>query len=318
MAVLAVTRGVDLLARIPLPVIRGIQFGLGLLLIRNGLDLIAGSRFLLDGGPVAVELAGQAVSLGVLVGLASALLLIALVRWPALPASLVVLGLGLAVGLVVAPEHLAAVLRVGPAPLTPAFPTPEDFSMAFFLLVVPQLPLSLANSIVSTVDVARSYFGERASRVTPRNVALAYALGNLWAGLTGGLPNCHGAGGLTAHFRLGARTPAASVIIGSTLIAVAVLWGQSATAARALVPLAVFGALLLYVGWEHLLLGLKVERRTDLAYVAVAGVASLLAGGNLAVGAAVALLTYGAARLLLPGRTPTPAAAGDYRPHPPR
>ncbi len=296
MAILALTRAVDLLSKVPPPVIRGIQFGLGLLLIRNGIDLIAGQRFLLDGGPVAAEAGGQAIPPGVLVGGVAVLLLATLVRWPLLPASIVVLGLGLAVGLYVAPEHLVEVLRLGPAAPTIALPEPRDFSAAFLLLVVPQLPLSLANSVVSTVDVARAYFGDQASRVTPRNVALAYALGNIWAGLSGGLPNCHGAGGLTAHYRLGARTPAASVIVGTTLVAVALLWGQSASAARALVPLAVFGALLLYVGWEHLLLGLKVTEKKDLIHVLIAGAASHVTGGNLAVGAGVALLSYALAR----------------------
>lgn len=292
---------VDVLHRVtPLPVVRGIQLGLGLILLRSGFELIALKPFLLNGTQAAFDLAGYEVPLGWAVGVLGILLLILLLRQQRVPTAVAVLGLGLFVGGIVATPPGRWDFELGPAAINPPALAFSDFLVALGLLVIPQLPLSLANSIISTVDVAHSYFGEQARRVTPRRVALAYALGNLWAGLAGGLPSCHGAGGLTAHYRLGARTPLASLIIGATLIVVAILFGQSALAVRNLIPGAIFGVLLLYVGWEHLLLGLKVDTRTDLVEVVVVGGVSMLAGGNLAIGALVGLIGHWGVRRLAP------------------
>ena len=311
MGILALVGLVDWLHRAtPLPVVRGIQLGLGLILVRTGWELIVVKPLLLNGFQVTLDLAGTELPLGLVLGLLGTGLLIVLLRQRRVPAAVVLLGAGLAVGVAVAAQQGPWDFAVGPA--APSFPQlkASDFALALGLLVVPQLPLSLANSIISTVDVAREYFGAQARKVTPRRVAFAYALANLWAGLAGGLPTCHGAGGLTAHYRLGARTPLATCIIGSTLIAVGLLFGQSALAIRNLVPSAIFGVLLLYVGWEHLRLGLNVPRRRDLAEVAMVGTVSILAGGNLAVGALVGLAGHWGLRHLIPAK-PAPASSRD-------
>ena len=70
---------------------------------------------------------------------------------------------------------------------------------AFTVLVLPQLPLSFANSCLATADAARVYFGEKAAAVRPGRLATSFGSANLFAGAIGGMPVCHGAGGLTAH-----------------------------------------------------------------------------------------------------------------------
>lgn len=307
MGLLALFGLVDWLHRAtPLPVVRGIQLGLGLILVRSGWELIVVKPLLLNGFQVTLDLAGTELPLGVVLGLLGTGLLLLLLRQQRLPPAVVLLGAGLAVGVIVAAQQGSGDFALGPA--APNFPSVEanDFAIALGLLVVPQLPLSLANAIISTVDVAQQYFGAQAHKVTPRRIAFSYALGNLWAGLAGGLPCCHGAGGLTAHYRLGARTPLATGIIGVTLIVVGLLFGQSALAVRNLMPGAIFGVLLLYVGWEHLRLGLNVPERKDLLEVALIGAVSMLAGGNLAVGAVVGLAGHWVLRRLVPDK---PAAA---------
>lgn len=164
------------------------------------------------------------------------------------------------------------------------------------LLVVPQLPLTLANSVVATADAARAYFGDQAKRATPTRIALSIALGNLWAGLSGGLPNCHGCGGLTAHYRLGARTPLSTAFLGVLLIGAALLFGRSAMEVRALLPAATLGALLFYVGVQHIFLGLNVRSVAEMGVAAVVAAAATAAGGNLAIGVLVGLLLYWGAK----------------------
>ena len=76
---------------------------------------------------------------------------------------------------------------------------------ALTLLVLPQVPLTFANSCVATADAAQTYFGERAASVRPGRLATTLGSANVLAGPIGGMPVCHGAGGLTAHHSFGAR-----------------------------------------------------------------------------------------------------------------
>ena len=285
---LASTRAIEYLHRVvPQQVVRGVQFALGLILVRSAWSMVFSKPFLVGGDEFRyVDLASLEVSAGVL--------LLLLIWRPLLPAAAVVAVAGVLIGLVV--ERGGGQLALGPAPVTLGLPALEHYSVALVTLVIPQLPLTLANSVIATVDTARTYFGQDARRVTPVRTSLSVAAGNLWAGLVGGLPMCHGSGGLTAHYRMGARTPVATTITGAVLIAVAVLFGRSALEVRNLMPYAVLGALLAYVGVQHLLLGLKVKDRRHLIVVAIVGVVALMPFANLAMGAGVGLAaSWGAA-----------------------
>jgi SulP family sulfate permease len=72
--------------------------------------------------------------------------------------------------------------------------------------------------------------------------------------LIGGLPLCHGSGGLTAHYRLGARTGGAPLMLGGIFLALGLLGGQTSMQILNLIPFPVLGVLLAYVGIQHLLL----------------------------------------------------------------
>ncbi|MBI4308028.1 MAG: sulfate permease [Chloroflexi bacterium] len=295
LTLLAVTGATDRLYRLlPLPVVRGIQFGLGLLLLKAGAQFIVQKPFPPGASPVPLALVGV-VPVGLVLGVGALALLLVLLRWPVAPASVAVLALGAAAGAVLGLRP-AGDLVLGPQAVALSLPGVDAFAVAATALLIPQLPLTLGNSVIATADTARAYFGAGAGRATPRRLSFSIALGNLWAGLVGGLPVCHGSGGLTAHYRLGARTPAASIVIGGLCILVAVLFGRSALAIRTLVPFAIYGALLLYVGWQHLQLGLKVEGRTQVGVVVFSGIVAMAFDGNLGLGALGGLAAYGALR----------------------
>ena len=90
-----------------------------------------------------------------------------------------------------------------------------------------QIPLTFGNSVVAPTDAEREYFGQRARRVDPRRLASSISIANVAAGLTGGLPVCHGAGGVTAHYRLGARTAGATLMVGTIYVTLGVALGAS-------------------------------------------------------------------------------------------
>lgn len=282
---LSATGAIALVGRVvSVPVIKGIQLTLGLLLLKGGLELILRPQLVPGLPPVSVSVGVSEVPAGMLLGLGSLGVLVALLNRPLLPASLALIGGGLSLGLLMGAQVSASWADLGPIVPSIAFPTPTAFGMAFVLLVLPQLPLSLGNAILSTADVAREYYGDRAAKVTPKRLGISMGLANLSIGLIGGMPICHGAGGLTAHHRFGARTPLASVIIGSTCLVLGLVFGKAAVSIISAMPFAVLGALLLYVGWRHLGLVAKVRQPSDYLTVFIVAGVSLLTN-NLAIGA---------------------------------
>jgi SulP family sulfate permease len=72
--------------------------------------------------------------------------------------------------------------------------------------------------------------------------------------LIGGMPLCHGCGGLTAHYRLGARTGGAPLMLGGIFLVLGFLGGQASIQIFSLIPFPILGVLLVYVGCQHMLL----------------------------------------------------------------
>lgn len=151
---------------------------------------------------------------------------------------------------------------------------------SLWLLALPQLPLTLGNSVFATAETAREFFGEEAARMTPRRLCVSLALANLAAGVLGAMPLCHGSGGLTAHRRFGARGAGATVIAGAFYILLALVFADRSPAVLRAIPPAALGAMMVYVGVCHALLLRGLTERLWLAWTV--GAIGLLTG-NLAL-----------------------------------
>jgi sulfate permease, SulP family len=167
------------------------------------------------------------------------------------------------------------------------------FTTAAVALVLPQLPLTFANSCLATADAARTYFGEAASRVRPGRLAMSLGAANLFAGAIGGMPVCHGAGGLTAHYSFGARTGGTPILIGLGLLVLALVFGASLSMLLAGFPLPILAGLLAIAGLLHIALLKDLEGRAHWALAIAVGVTGFLV--NLAVALLAALLIWWAA-----------------------
>jgi len=163
-----------------------------------------------------------------------------------------------------------------------SIPQMDDFIKAFFLLVIPQLPLTLGNSIVATSDVASRYFGDGAKRVTAHSLSFGLGIANILSGLIGSMPICHGSSGVTAHYSLGARTGTAPIIIGFVCLVLGLTFGKEAINIVKLIPYPILGIMLFYVGVRHSLLVVDL-RGKELLIAFLIGIMSL-SSGNLAIG----------------------------------
>jgi sulfate permease, SulP family len=177
--------------KVPARLIHGVQIGLGCILIQQSLKYIL---------PVGIEwLAPIVTAVGVM------LFLTYKYQFPIL---------GIFTSLVFFSSLIWAQKTQSPISLNPNNLRP----LLILSLVLPQIVLTSANSILATVNVSQKYFGEKAKKVTVSRLVYIIGLGNIFSGILGGLPFCHGSGGVTAHYTGGARSNLSNYIIGSTLI----------------------------------------------------------------------------------------------------
>jgi hypothetical protein len=229
----------DVAARaFPKALIRGVQLTVGLLFLKIAWGLVLDPPKSFAEHAIPSAWAVPLAAIGVIAA-------ISLRRYPV---SLVLVLGGAAVMVALGASDAA----LGPSGL--AFPALDWATMAtaFTVLVLPQLPLSFANSCLATADAARVYFGEKAEAVRPGRLATSFGSANLFAGAIGGMPVCHGAGGLTAHVAFGARTGGAPLAMGIALLVLALGFGAGLAALLTAFPLPVLAALLATAGLLHI------------------------------------------------------------------
>ncbi len=213
------------------PVVQGIVLGLGLGFVVEGLKMMRGD-------PVLAVVAG-----------AMTFLLLSL---PRLPAMLALLALGLGVALVREPALLGDLARMSFQFRLPTSGLSQigwsDVASGILVLGLPQLPLTLGNAIISTVEENNTHFPDRP--ITVKAVALDHAALNLVGTALGGVPMCHGAGGMAGHIRFGAKTGGALVILGSLILFIGLFLADSVATLFKCFPSAILGVILLFGGLE--------------------------------------------------------------------
>jgi MFS superfamily sulfate permease-like transporter len=128
------------------------------------------------------------------------------------------------------------------------WPAAADWSGGLLRGAVPQLPLTLLNSVVAVCALSADYFPRRG--VSPKRMAVSVGLMNLVCSPFGGIPMCHGAGGLAAQYRFGARTGGSVVILGLAKILVGVAFGGALLGLLGSYPNAILGPMLVFAGVE--------------------------------------------------------------------
>jgi SulP family sulfate permease len=287
--ILAVTGAIKLIGNIvPKPVIRGVQLTTGILLFKKGVEFIIG----MNGEPALLFRHLGPVPIGIILGGVSVLLIFLLLENKRVPAAIVVVIFGLAAGLALGAYRQLAGIDIGlhyPTFIPHGWPVGADLAIAVFVLALPQIPMTVGNAIIAQADLTREYFGEKAAgRMSLRALAFSMGLANLAASFFGGMPMCHGAGGLAAHYRFGARTAGSNLMIGGFFLVIAVILGDKAVLLLGILPFSVLGALLVFAGAQLALMILDVEGRKDMfVVVSMLGVALVT---NLAIGFGVGII----------------------------
>lgn len=276
MLVLTFSGGLTLLTRwIPRCVVRGIQFGLGLSL----------ASLALKNYVPAVGWNGYA--------LAAAGFLVMIVLWGnrRFPPGLLVIGIGIGYAFIDGLSLMA--ITDGFAVTLPVIhpPSLDDILTGFVVLALPQIPLSLSNSVIATDQTVRDLFPDR--KIGVQKIGLTYSLVNLVAPFFGGIPVCHGCGGLAGHYAFGARTGGSVILYGTFYVVIGLFFSEPLHDVVKVFPLPILGVVLLFEALTLLsFIRDQSHSARDMAIALIVGVIAMALPQGFLVGLLVGTIVY--------------------------
>lgn len=227
------------------PVVRGIMLGLGLSFIVEGIKQMR-TNFLLAGIALVVTYL--------------------LLTNPKIPAMFILLIIGVVSAIIINPGLISELAKINVGFKLPAFAlgklTWNDIVKGTLIFTLPQIPLTLGNAVIAITAENNKLFHDRP--VTEKKMAISTGIMNIISPLLGGVPMCHGAGGMAGHVRFGARTGGALVVLGSIVIIIALFFSDSVSIIFKIFPAAILGVILFFAGAELALVVRDIgDNKTD-------------------------------------------------------
>lgn len=278
--VLAITGLVRVVEKlVPSSVVRGVQLGVGLKLLIKGVEMIGPTDWARVDGP--------------LIALVAAAFVLVTSRRERFPSALLLFVFGIVAMLIWQPTVVEQ-LSFGWAGPALSVPDAAQWREGFLRGAVPQVPLTLLNSVIAVCALSGELYPGRA--IGTRAMASSVGLMNVAGCWFGAMPMCHGAGGLAGQHRFGARTGGSVVMLGTAKILLAVLFGSSVVVLLGAYPASILGVLLCFAGVE-----LARPARKAVGFDAVLAVV-VTAVGCVAFNTTVGFVTGMAVALLLGSR----------------
>jgi hypothetical protein len=253
------------------PITRGIMLGLGLSFVVEGIKMMG------DQPLVAV------------IAAAGTFFLLSREKFPAM---LVLLAFGMSVALISNPSLWNELAQINARLRIPEFSlgriTWEDLLAGTLILGLPQVPLTLGNAIIGTAEENNELFPDRPAKV--KTIALDHGFMNVFSTVIGGIPLCHGAGGMAGHVRFGARTGGALVILGLIVLGLGLFFSDSVATIFKMFPAAILGVILFFTGLELASITRDIGNRRSDVYIML--VTAGLAMWNMGVAYLAGLVIY--------------------------
>jgi MFS superfamily sulfate permease-like transporter len=253
------------------PIVRGIMLGLGLSFVLEGVKMMGAQ-------PVAAVIA-----------LAGTFFLLSREK---IPAMLILLAFGIGAALIANPSLWQEMSQISARLRIPEFSlgriTWQDLVAGTLILGLPQAPLTLGNAIIGTAEENNELFPDRPAKV--KTIAVDHGFMNVFSTAIGGIPLCHGAGGMAGHVRFGARTGGALVILGVIVLILGLFFSDSVAVLFKFFPPAILGVILFFTGLELASISRDIGNKRSDVYIML--VTAGLAMWNMGVAYLAGLLLY--------------------------
>eukprot|EP00252_Welwitschia_mirabilis_P011728 TRINITY_DN2610_c0_g1_i1.p1 TRINITY_DN2610_c0_g1~~TRINITY_DN2610_c0_g1_i1.p1 ORF type:complete len:502 (-),score=102.63 TRINITY_DN2610_c0_g1_i1:165-1553(-) len=204
------------------------------------------------------------------------------------PSALIVVFVGILIAILRNPSVLSE-LKFGPSRISLIRFSWEDFKVGFLRAAIPQIPLSILNSVIAVCKLSADLFPEK--NVSATRVSASVGAMNLVGCWFGAMPVCHGAGGLAGQYRFGARGGSSVVFLGAMKLGLGLALGSSLLKILTNFPIGLLGVLLLFSGVELAMASRDMNSKRD-SFVMLVCTAVSLTGSSAALGFVCGLLLY--------------------------
>ncbi|KAK6795817.1 hypothetical protein RDI58_009272 [Solanum bulbocastanum] len=198
----------------------------------------------------------------------------------AIPSALIVFLLGLILCFVRDPSIIHDI-KFGPSKIHILKITWEDWKTGFLRGAIPQIPLSVLNSVIAVCKLSADLFPEK--EVSATRVSVSVGLMNLVGCWFGAMPCCHGAGGLAGQYRFGGRSGASVAFLGLGKLVLGLVFGSSFVRILSQFPIGILGVLLLFAGIELAMASRDMNSKEE-SFVMLVCAAVSLTGSSAALG----------------------------------
>ena len=209
-----------------------------------------------------------------------------------IPAMLLLLVFGAAYGILSDPTLITALREVQFEPRFPSFALGgisfNDFFIGMVFVALPQVTLTLGNAVIAITEENNRLFPHRP--INESKISTSTGLMNLLSASIGGVPMCHGAGGMAGHVQFGARTGGALVILGAVLLVISIFFSSSIATLLRLFPTPILGVILFLTGAQLALGACDVPRDKGERFAMM--VTGALAVWNVGIAFVVGLTAY--------------------------
>lgn len=180
-------------------------------------------------------------------------------------------------------------LKFGPSKIKLLRITWDDFKVGFVRAAIPQIPLSILNSVIAVCKLSGDLFPDR--EASAMKVSVSVGVMNFVGCWFGAMPCCHGAGGLAGQYRFGGRSGASVVFLGIGKLLIALVFGNSFGRILGQFPIGILGVLLLFAGIELAMASKDMNSKQE-SFVMFICAAVSLTGSSAALGFFVGIVLY--------------------------
>ncbi|KAL6216911.1 PREDICTED: molybdate transporter 1 [Fragaria vesca subsp. vesca] len=213
-------------------------------------------------------------------------------RWrrimASLPSAFMIFVLGVILAFIRKP-NIVHEIKFGPSPIEVVKMSRHAWKDGFIKGAIPQLPLSILNSVIAVCKLSSDLFPEK--DFSPSSISITVGLMNVVGCWFGAMPSCHGAGGLAGQYKFGGRSGGCVALLGSAKLVLGFVLGTSLVTILNQFPVGVLGVLLLFAGIELAMCARDMHTKEE-SFVMLICTAVSLVGSSAALGFVVGMGAY--------------------------